>query len=140
MKKILLLTFAAMVTTLGCGGGIQTDNKDNLSAGSIQTVGVMDFAKAIADTAHVKLIDVRTAKEFSEGHIANAVNIDVNQSDFEQRTAYLVGLDDTQLAVYCRGGRRSLKAAESLSRRGARVINLDGGIMAWQQSGKPIVK
>ena len=141
MRKILFLTFAAMITTLGCGGGRINDGATtDMNPGSIQTVGVKDFAKAISDTAHVKLVDVRTAKEFAEGHIASATNIDVNQPDFEQRSAWLTGDDGIQVAVYCRAGKRSMKAAESLSRRGVRVLNLDGGIMAWQREGKAIVK
>lgn len=128
-----------MVTVVGCGGSPAThDSVEPQHTGKISTIGVKDFAKAIKDTAHVRLVDVRTAKEYAEGHIAGAVNIDVNQPDFEQRTAGFVGLDDTQVAVYCRSGRRSMKAAESLSQRGVRVLNLDGGITAWQREGKPI--
>lgn len=137
----MLLTFAAMITAVGCGGGRATDNSaDATNKGTIMTIGVKDFAKAISDTAHVRLVDVRTSKEYAEGHLAGAVNIDVNQSDFEQRSDYLTGDDGIQVAVYCRSGRRSMKAAESLSRRGVRVLNLDGGITAWQREGKPIVK
>lgn len=130
-----------MTTVVGCGGG-RADNSstDTQIIESIKTIGVKDFAKAIADTGHVRLVDVRTAKEYAEGHIAGAVNIDVNQPDFEQRTAYLTGNDDVQVAVYCRAGRRSMKAAESLSARGVRVLNLDGGITAWQREGKPLTK
>lgn len=141
MRKIVLYTFAAMMTVLGCSGGRVSDNAfDTQSVETILTVGVKDFAKALNDTAHVRLVDVRTAKEYAEGHIAGAINIDVNQLDFEQRTAKFVDLNDTRVAVYCRSGRRSMKAAESLSQRGVIVLNLDGGITAWQRDGKPVVK
>lgn len=135
------MTLAAIFTAMGCGSG-RTDNMDITSHGdgSILTVGVKDFAKAISDTAHVRLVDVRTDKEYAEGHLAGAANIDVNQPGFEQRTDYLTGNDGIQVAVYCRSGRRSMKAAESLSARGVRVINLGGGIQAWQQAGMAVVK
>ena len=141
MKRVLLLTFAAIISTTSCGGSLINECDSSINNhGSINNVGVKDFAKAINDTAHVILVDVRTAKEFAEGHIAGAVNIDIKQPDFEQSSQWLVSDEGVQVAVYCRSGRRSMQAAESLSQRGARVLNLDGGIIAWQREGKPIVK
>ena len=53
--------------------------------------------------------------------------------DFAERIKDIKGT----VAVYCRGGRRSLKAAEQLAKQGCTVYNLDGGILAWQKAGKP---
>ncbi len=49
---------------------------------------------------------------------------------------------DTQrpVAVYCRSGRRSARAASLLSSQGLAVTNLDGGVLAWQDAGKALVK
>ena len=44
------------------------------------------------------------------------------------------------IAVYCRSGRRSKAAAEFLVKQGYNVIELEGGIMAWQKAGKPVEK
>ena len=46
-----------------------------------ESVSVETFEKVIADTSVVQL-DVRTAEEFADGHIENAINIDVLKSDF----------------------------------------------------------
>ena len=35
------------------------------------------------------------------------------------------------VAVYCRGGRQSMEAAEKLQDAGFEVIHLDGGILTW---------
>jgi len=87
----------------------------------------------------VQLVDVRTQQEFDAGHLAGAVLIDVKQDGFIDRA---VGQLDAArpVAVYCRSGRRSADAAAQLAARGYRVTNLEGGILAWQQASKPVVK
>ena len=45
------------------------------------------------------------------------------------------------MIVYCEGGERSSKAVAALKRQGfARVVNLTGGLRAWQQAGLPVEK
>ena len=56
------------------------------------------FEQAISDTSVVRL-DVRSTDEYSSGHIANAVNIDVMKSDFEARAAALLPKDKTIAAA-----------------------------------------
>ncbi len=115
-----MLTLLASLL-LGCGGG-----RD------VKTLGVEEFAE-MAAKKDVRLIDVRTAAEYAEGHLFGAENIDVKDSLFAERIKGIEG----EVAVYCRGGRRSLKAAEQLAASGCTVYNLDGGILAWQKAGKP---
>lgn len=83
------------------------------------------FEKLIADTSVVRL-DVRTAEEFEAGHIENAINIDVLKDDFEANALSILPVGKV-LAVYCRSGRRSKKAAHILVKRGYKVIELDQG-------------
>ena len=117
----MITLFAAMAA--GCGGA---------QNGKITTVGVEEFAKIMAQK-DVRLIDVRTPKEYAEGHLAGAAMIDVKAADFAER---IKGINGT-VAVYCRSGKRSLMAAEQLAKQGCTVYNLDGGILAWQKAGKP---
>ena len=112
----------SMLAALFCGCG----NK------AIKTLGADEFAEVMTQK-DVRLIDVRTAEEYAEGHLFGAENIDVKAADFAER---IKGIDG-EVAVYCRGGRRSLKAAEQLAAGGCTVYNLDGGILAWQKAGKP---
>jgi L-ascorbate metabolism protein UlaG (beta-lactamase superfamily)/rhodanese-related sulfurtransferase len=108
----------------GCGGGNNSEQ--------VTTMGVEEFASTMVQK-DVRLIDVRTPKEYAEGHLAGSENIDVKAADFAERIKDIKG----KVAVYCRGGRRSLKAAEQLAANGCTVYNLDGGILAWQKAGKP---
>ena len=113
-----------MGAVFGCGS---KQPKENLI-----TIGVEDFAEVIKQK-DVRLIDVRTPKEFAEEHLQGAENIDVKAPDFAEKIKDVKG----KVAVYCRGGRRSLNAANQLAAQGCTVYNLDGGILAWKKAGKP---
>lgn len=85
----------------------------------------------------VQLLDVRTAAEFSEGHLAGAINIDFKQNSFLENAKKQ--LDKAhQVAVYCRSGRRSANAASQLAAEGFKVTNLLGGIVAWKAANKRV--
>ena len=95
-----------------------------------KSVAVQEFANIISDTTTIILVDVRTAEEYGSGHIENALNIDVKQDDFEETAIKTLPKNKT-IAVYCRSGRRSKKAAEILSQNGYKVIELDSGYTGW---------
>lgn len=98
---------------------------------SIQTVPAEEFAQIIkADS--VILVDVRTAGEYDAGHIENARNIDVLKDTFRSIAIGTLPKDKT-IAVYCRSGKRSLKAAAILAKEGYKVVNLRGGWMEWTE-------
>lgn len=92
---------------------------------------------ALISNPDVTVLDVRTIEEYNEGHIANAINIDVNKNDFLEKSLALLPKNKT-IAVYCRSGRRSAKAAAQLAKSGYNAVNLKGGIIAWTESAKPI--
>lgn len=129
MKKIITL----LCTLLGLGAHTAC-----CQSAAYETVGVKKFAKLIQDT-DVQLVDVRTAEEFAEGHIARATNIDVEQSNFLQQAQQQ--LDASRpVAVYCKSGRRASKAADMLAQEGMKVTNLQGGILAWKLKRKPVTQ
>lgn len=103
-----------------------------------RSVSVDDFQHLIADSSVIRL-DVRTAKEFGEGHIPNAVNIDVLQPDFLQKALSSLPRNRT-IAVNCRSGKRSKKAAELLAKKGYKVVELDAGFNGWIEEGKEVTK
>ncbi|MCL9769985.1 rhodanese-like domain-containing protein [Flavobacterium sp. HXWNR69] len=88
---------------------------------------------------NVQLLDVRTPEEFSEGHLENAINIDVTAEDFDAKVA---GLDkEKPVMVYCKSGGRSAKASARLKELGFKTISdLEGGITNWKSENKPVVK
>ena len=138
IKNLLLIAIVTIIAVscarLFTKGG---NNKTNALV-AYANMGVDEFQNFIAD-ANVQLLDVRTPEEFSDGHIAGAKLVDVNDSTFvEQAMAIL----DKQrpVAVYCRSGRRSARAASLLTNQGYKVTNLGGGVIAWQDAGKVLVK
>lgn len=104
---------------------------------NFKTVKPTEFQKLINDKNTI-LVDVRTPQEYSEGKIANAINIDYTSGNFEQQASQL---DKSKtILVYCHSGRRSAGAANILSQKGYKVINLEGGIINWTAQGLPINK
>ena len=110
----------------------------NAQSQGFESLSVEDYAKAIEDTAVVRL-DVRTAEEFAAGHIASAINIDVLQGDFEAKAKGTLPKDRI-IAVNCRSGKRSKRAASILVKNGFKVIELDAGYNDWVSAGKPVTK
>lgn len=103
-------------------------------SGGTRSLDVEAFAALLAD-ARTILVDVRTAEEYEEGHIAGALNIDVRRDDFE--AAALKALPKGRpLALYCRTGVRSKTAAERLAAAGYDVTDLAGGYVGWTSAGK----
>ncbi len=107
--------------------------------GGFRSLDADAFEQYISATENVLVLDSRTAQEYVEGHISNALNIDVNGADFE---AQALGVLDKNrpVAVYCRSGRRSKRAAGILVKNGYNVVELDCGIICWVNAGKEIVK
>lgn len=115
MRTILFLSAFLMVLA-SCQSKQEID-----PVTSVNDLGKVDFK----DEKNV-LIDVRTPEEFSEGHIANAINLDVNNENFESEIQKM----DTSKTyyVYCQAGVRSSKATSKLLRNGFKnIVNLKDG-------------
>ena len=85
------------------------------------------------------VLDVREPGEYGAGHILGARNLPL--ANVDQRGAELAKRKDRPVIVYCDSGNRSGKAAAALKALGyTRVLNLAGGLPAWQQAGMPVEK
>lgn len=124
MKKMI----ACLMALLGLNSACCQQHFENTDADG--------FARLTTDK-DVVILDVRTLGEFEEGHIPDAVNIDVGQPGFIEKVKATLSAAGT-IAVYCRSGRRSADAAEKLAAEGFKVVNLKGGIIEWKESGKPV--
>ena len=124
MKNVKCLLLALAAGLCGC----RAQQFSNIDADA--------FAQLITNT-DVQLVDVRTPAEFAQGHIADALLIDFKAADFDALCAEK--LDKARpVAVYCRSGKRSAAAAQRLAAAGFTVYNLQGGILEWIGSGKPL--
>lgn len=104
--------------------------------GDFKSINVEEFDTLIQNE-EVQRLDVRTPAEYSEGHIAKTININVMDNSFASMADSLLQ-KDKPIAVYCRSGKRSKKAAEILSKNGYKVFELDKGFNSWQEAGKEI--
>jgi rhodanese-related sulfurtransferase len=97
------------------------------------------FDKIRLHNTNAVILDVRTPEEFAKGHIQGAVLLDFKSADFASGLGKLP--KNKLYLTYCAVGGRSAKACEQMRELGfLRVGNLEGGIKAWQEAGKPVVK
>ena len=127
MSKSLFILMLSILGFMGCTA------QNGSSIDSKEAYGLIK-----ADT-NIAILDVRTAKEFADGHVAGAVNIDVNQTDFAQK---INQLDRSKTyIVYCRSGRRSSKAVSIMASKGFKnLYNVSDGFFGWNKNGLPFVK
>lgn len=136
--KSLILLAVLTIIAVSCAKIFSKGTKKTAMIGTYANMGVDEFQTLIANPA-VQLLDVRTQDEYDDGHIAGATLVDVNDTTFVDKAMAVLD-PQRQVAVYCRSGRRSARAASLLTARGFKVTNLDGGVMAWQDAGKALVK
>lgn len=81
----------------------------------------------------VQVIDVRTPKEYKNGHIKNSTLINFFDDDFKEQLSKLP--KDKDVLVYCRSGNRSGKAYKILKDLGYKnVSDLKGGMLLWEKA------
>lgn len=140
MKKILLSLLAAVgLSTTGCSAQV---DKSASSAKTAPSDGIVILApqafinQAKADTTSF-LLDVRTSKEYAEGHLAGAQQLDyLNTEAFD---AGIKQLDKSRTYyIYCRSGKRSHGACQKMQKQGFKVYDMEGGILNWTKLGMPV--
>ena len=104
--------------------------------GDFQSMNVEEFDSLIQNE-DIQRLDVRTLAEYSEGHITKTININVMDDSFASMADSLLQ-KNKPVALYCRSGKRSKKAAAILSEKGFKVVELGKGFNAWQAAGKEI--
>jgi phage shock protein E len=133
MKKLTIaaLSLAAALAFAGCAPGHDSEGASPTAAAETQAFRSIspEEARELIGKENVVLLDVRTQEEYDEGHIEGAELL-----PYDAITAESAGLPadkDAALIIYCRSGRRSAIAAQTLSELGyTRVYDL-GGIQDW---------
>lgn len=126
MNKSTFLQVAALCLGLSVG-----------QAWAQTTVAVDEFEQKLKSLPGVQLLDVRTAGEYQNGHLANAQNIDFNQK--ERFATEIAKLDPARpVMVYCLSGGRSAGAMDYLVKQGFKAVyNMAGGFLKWSGANKP---
>ncbi|MFJ3875844.1 rhodanese-like domain-containing protein [Streptomyces sp. NPDC090077] len=101
-------------------------------------------ARLTPDQAHRRttdgdglLVDVRERAEWNAGHAPGAVHLPL--SLLVTGAGLPTAARGRPLVVICRSGQRSRRAAELLAGRGARAVDVRGGMSAWASAGLPVV-
>ena len=134
MKKFraiapLLILIAFFIFSTSCSAGGEYTNISPEQAKEMLASGDSDLL----------LLDVRTKGEYKEGHIKGAklIPVQVLSGMIDEITDYR----EKKVIVYCRSGKRSLKASSLLQEKGFKTIyNMDGGIKKWGRLGYDIEK
>jgi len=104
---------------------------------SITEVSVEELEAALA--AGARLVDVREADEYENGHVAGAVHVALG-TVADNVAAFRPAADgDGAPYVICKVGGRSMRACEFLAQQGVAAINVAGGTMEWVVSGRKVV-
>jgi len=150
MKRIAPLVVVAALFAVSCGGGGGDDEGADFSGpepsaetqttqGGLVRVSPTVAAATVEDPPDdLVILDVRTPEEFAEGHIDDAIMIDFYNDDFADQ---LAGLDpEVPYVLYCRSGNRSGQTLAIMEQLGfTSVQDVDGGAIAWQEAGLPLV-
>lgn len=99
----------------------------------VQQVDVSDVPATFDES--VVLLDVRENDEWQRGHATGAKHIPMGEVP-----ARIAEIDpDAKLFVVCHLGGRSMRVAQYLLQHGYAPINVDGGMQAWADAGRPVV-
>lgn len=84
------------------------------------------------------LIDVREADEYAQGHVPGSTLIPLGQ--LAQRLQEIARYKDKPVVLICHSGRRSEQALKLLESAGfSAAANVEGGMIAWQKAGLPVI-
>ena len=134
-KKIILLALAIITVATVFAGCTQKTNTEQTEATQVN-IGTyyqipQDEAKRIMDEeSDYIIVDAREQSEYDEGHIKGAIVIPY--TEIKQKAEEMLPDKEQLILVYCRSGRRSKIAAQSLANMGYTNVKEFGGIIDWQ--------
>jgi phage shock protein E len=123
MKKLPFWT-ALVVLSLVLGCATYKPYKD---------ITVTELKDRLEKKNDLVILDVRTKEEYESeaGHLPGAILIPIQ--DLEKRYHQLDSLKSKEIVAYCRSGVRSARASKFLGEKGFKVLNMLGGIKAWNE-------
>lgn len=141
MKKrlfsIAVLIIFVTISTLSGALFAQQEKKTDIKIISVQEAN--ELIKEKNENSEFVILDVRTIEEHEAGHIPDSVNIDYKSPEFKEAISKLD--KENIYLTYCRSGRRSAESAEIMKELGfENIYMIDGGIVAWNKAGLPILK
>lgn len=125
IKNFIILAFSLFTTAV--------------LAGETPQISQQELLTALEATDHnIVVLDVRSAKEYGEGHLANAIN--VSHNTVADKLNFLSQYKDKKIVVHCRSGRRAAFAENILAENGFKnVHHLTGDMNGWLEAKLPVV-
>jgi rhodanese-related sulfurtransferase len=106
----------------------------------MQTISPQELSDLLSQ-GKAELIDVRTPAEYREVHIDGARNVPLDRLQPDSLMAERNGQSDQPLYVTCKSGKRGSQACQKFIDAGFdRVVNVDGGVDAWESAKLPVVR
>lgn len=146
MKKMIWFLFVVSSLLLAACGGKATPATSPVSTEAISGTKVDVSGGEYTDISVKALQNMLDHKDFTfvnvhipfEGDIART-DLSIPYNEIDQHLDQLPPEKDARIVLYCRSGRMSSIAAETLVGLGyTNVANLDGGMVAWEQAGLPL--
>ncbi|WP_406697856.1 rhodanese-like domain-containing protein [Singulisphaera sp. Ch08] len=110
---------------------------------SVTTIRPTELEELRRQGSLVDLIDVRTPAEYREVHAepARLVPLEALDPKAIMEARDLTGRTNAPLYTICRSGSRGRSAAEKFHAAGfPNVINVEGGTLAWERAGLPVIR
>ena len=105
---------------------------------TVQTIPPQELQRRRQEGRVTELIDVRTPMEYAEVHVEGARLVPLDALDPH---ALAAGRNGEPLYVICRSGSRAAKAYAKLQAAGVQnIFSVEGGTLAWEQAGMPVVR
>ena len=131
MKNLIAICVLLMIG-IGCKKKVNNQQTILVSQVTFKDVDVATANKMIAENKDLVILDVRTPEETDLGIIPNAIIIDYNAPDFDDKISILK--KSTPYLVYCRSGVRSVGASNKMIDAGfTDVTNMQGGYNEWSK-------
>jgi rhodanese-related sulfurtransferase len=129
MKKTIMITATLFVALIGI---LFINLFQKTEKQSFQIITAAQAQEMIVQNPNVIILDVRTEGEYLEGHIENATLLPYDK--IPQQAKLTLSNTSSTVLVYCRSGRRSAIAAQSLVDLGYSNVYDFGGIIDWPYS------
>ena len=128
---IIVLTGAAIAIIISyrSGPSAAADQQQLANQSGYCRISAEEAKRIMDDNPNAVILDVRTAQEFNERHIARATLLPV--TEVEARAPTVLPDKDAQILIYCRRGNRSRTAASTLISMGYKNVYEFGGIDTW---------
>jgi len=130
-KQFFIFILFVAVLLAGCQTKSVTGETVTVEGGSYQNVAPDELNTMLRDKDFV-FVNVHIP---FEGNIADT-DLSIPYNEIEQNLSQLPSDKNAKIVLYCRSGRMSAIAAESLVGLGfTNIWNLDGGMVEWEQAG-----